>query len=169
MEYKKCKICNYKHSRPEVFLEIENGITKGVMMSSLIKSINQRFALSVSPSNVSRHKRHMGLAKRNVHVKRENPDVEAQIGYVYIVKAGGFCKIGSSCDIKKRIEHIATSSPIPVELLKSVKVVNCSTNEAILQKIFKHKKEKGEWFILSGGDIEIATNYLSIYEVIPFD
>lgn len=74
--------------------------------------------------------------------------------WVYLVKSGELHKIGmSTSDVKKRIETLKTASPTPLEVVCVVETDDARGLEALLHKMFKTRRVKGEWFSLTPDDV----------------
>ena len=82
-------------------------------------------------------------------------------GYIYIIKAGGFYKIGRASQLSSRIKSHQTSNPNEVTLHKSKFVQDCINCEKELHGIFIKKLERGEWFKLSESDLKMIDVYLN--------
>lgn len=79
---------------------------------------------------------------------------QPQEGYVYLLAAGGFHKIGRAKDPRKRTETLAIQLPYQTELVFAVKSDDYVALEAELHTIFAGKRKNGEWFELSDEDLE---------------
>ena len=77
-----------------------------------------------------------------------------QSGYIYVIEAAGFYKIGRASQLGSRIKSHQTSNPNEVTLYKSKFVQDCINCEKELHKIFNDKLERGEWFKLDKSDLE---------------
>lgn len=77
--------------------------------------------------------------------------------FVYLIRAGDFCKIGKANDINSRLRQISTASPFPVSVAM---VTKCSSEdlafsvEKDLHREYSHRRQNGEWF-LHHHDIEL--------------
>lgn len=69
--------------------------------------------------------------------------------YVLIDRISGFCKIGKTSDIKKRVQILSCGNP-NIELA----LVIDSDVESELHNKFNNKLVKGEWYALSHKDID---------------
>lgn len=73
-------------------------------------------------------------------------------GFVYFVRAGESdrYKIGlTSTSVKQRMRGIETNSPLPISLIKSIKVNDVGLCETWMHRRFCHLRVKGEWFEMS--------------------
>lgn len=75
---------------------------------------------------------------------------------LYIIASGnGLFKIGVASDIKSRLAHIKSGSPVECELLMTIKYDEKSINlEKDLHNKFSSKRVRGEWFALSKDDLK---------------
>jgi hypothetical protein len=75
---------------------------------------------------------------------------------VYVVRNAetGFYKIGSSGELKKRMVNLQTANSTKLELVLNVEVDNASDVERAMHLHFVSKQVMGEWFNLTGQDIE---------------
>ena len=73
---------------------------------------------------------------------------------VYIMKAGGFYKIGITANVRYRMKQCQTGNPIKIKLIFSENVAKPRTVEAILHSACKDKRMRGEWFTLSKKDVD---------------
>ena len=68
--------------------------------------------------------------------------------FVYLIRGGAFCKIGSSNNPLERLKELQVGNPFDLELVSAF----CGTraDETHLHNRFKHRKtrslDKGEWF-----------------------
>jgi hypothetical protein len=109
---------------------------------------------------LSRFRREYGTkrSKEFLQLPQPLPDIPAvrkpeklpwDEGYVYLVRCGGFHKIGLAKDADKRLSGLKTSSPFEMELLKKWRCKRPDTIEAHLHERFKSFRTRGEWFQLS--------------------
>jgi hypothetical protein len=74
-------------------------------------------------------------------------------GYIYLIKAGQFYKIGKSKVLRSRLKRHQTSNPNKIKLIVEKLVLDCHKKEKQLLKRFRDKKVSGEWFRLNKEDI----------------
>jgi Meiotically up-regulated gene 113 len=74
-------------------------------------------------------------------------------GFVYLLKAGPFYKIGKAVDLDKRLRRIKLQLPYPVELVHSIEARNPRKIEHHWHKRFADKRTNGEWFLLTDEDV----------------
>lgn len=72
---------------------------------------------------------------------------------VYIIQSGDHHKIGMSDNISERIEAIQISTPYDIIVTHCFETDHPQEAEALLHRIFKHKRVRGEWFLLSASDL----------------
>lgn len=75
-------------------------------------------------------------------------------GYVYILKGGGYYKIGRSTKPKHRVARLATQLPFRVRTIHTIKSSDCIELESRLHNKFADKRTNGEWFELEPKDEE---------------
>jgi len=80
-------------------------------------------------------------------------------GFVYLLRGGGYCKIGQAKQIKQRLAQISPKLPFPVELAHAIKTNNRYWLEGHLHVLFAKKHTNGEWFRLDTQDIQFLMNY----------
>lgn len=74
-------------------------------------------------------------------------------GYVYLLKAGDYYKIGRSKNFERRVKEIKLQLPFPVEQIHVARVNDMVESEKKWHKRFKAKRANGEWFLLSNADV----------------
>jgi len=72
-------------------------------------------------------------------------------GFVYVMEAGGFYKIGWSASPEKRLSGIQTGCPLKVTLVGVIE--GTRDDEASWHACFREKRQFGEWFALSEADV----------------
>lgn len=75
-------------------------------------------------------------------------------GWVYILQAGQYYKIGHSNKPTKRFEQLATLPPWPTEIIHTIQTKDKHRLEKELHSQFAEKRTNGEWFTLSDEDLE---------------
>ena len=76
-----------------------------------------------------------------------------QSGYVYLINAGEFYKIGISRNINQRVTKLSTLPPFNITLVCIIKTDDMMGLEKELHETFSEKRVNGEWFTLSGEDV----------------
>ncbi len=74
-------------------------------------------------------------------------------GYVYLVRAGEYHKIGKTSKVHQRMRDFGLQLPFPFELLHAIPVADMTDAESLLHKRFAAKRLNGEWFALSTDDV----------------
>lgn len=69
-------------------------------------------------------------------------------GWVYILQAGPFYKIGKTKNVDRRIEQLATLPPFDIEIVHTIKTKDMGRLELELHERFADKRKHGEWFEL---------------------
>lgn len=108
--------------------------------------------------------RHPGMVQRRLHKK-----VSIAPGYVYLIRMHEYCKIGHAQSIDRRLSHIQTSAPYPVELLHVIGTDHAPRMEVILQDRFAAQWVRGEWFRLSDEDIAFIRSIESPVRLTGFE
>lgn len=80
--------------------------------------------------------------------------------HVYILKGGGLVKIGISFDVKNRYKKLCTSSPVPLELIYNVDIIDARKIEKELHSKYKDYNSHGEWFNLTDTQVKEIITYL---------
>lgn len=90
-------------------------------------------------------------------------------GYIYLLCAGPWCKIGKSVNPHQRIHTLLTQPPFPTEILK-VWPSNCySVAENYLHGFFGELRVRGEWFTLRAEHIERLLAYETMNDYVLKD
>ena len=79
---------------------------------------------------------------------------QAKRGYVYLIRAGVFYKIGIAENLDNRLKAFKTSVPQEIKLIIGRKVKDYRGVERKLHRLFEKKSVKGEWFKLDKEDIK---------------
>lgn len=83
----------------------------------------------------------------------------SRIGYVYVIRVNGYCKIGKTKNYEKGFGEYTKLMEEP-EIIAAKKVEFFDEVEKMLQEKYKRKRTNGEWFILSDCDISEIKNIL---------
>jgi hypothetical protein len=75
-------------------------------------------------------------------------------GYVYVIQAGPYYKIGVSRKVSRRIRQLSTLPPFDLELVCTIKTDDMFALERTLHEKFSSKRINGEWFSLSDSDVQ---------------
>lgn len=78
---------------------------------------------------------------------------EGEMGYVYLVKMGKYCKIGRTNDFTRRGSEITTKLPERADMMHFFQTDDPSGIEAYWHRRFAEKRREGEWFELDAKDI----------------
>ena len=77
---------------------------------------------------------------------------------IYVMKGAGKYKIGLTANLNKRFSALKLSSPVKIELVRTVVCVDgaeASKNvESLIHNDFKGRRSHGEWFNLNYADLE---------------
>jgi hypothetical protein len=76
-------------------------------------------------------------------------------GFVYLAYCStGHYKIGFSKQPDKRIKHFDTQMPVDVTIIHTIETDDAPELEKVLQRHYRPKRQKGEWFALEKRDVE---------------
>ena len=70
-------------------------------------------------------------------------------GYVYVIQAGVFFKIGRTKNIKSRLSQMKTSNPHELRVVGLKVVDSPDIEEFLLHREYEHHRVRGEWFKFS--------------------
>jgi hypothetical protein len=74
-------------------------------------------------------------------------------GSVYLLKSGGFYKIGRSDELERRVNEIGVRLPEPLVLIHAIRTDDAPGIEAYWHRRFSDRRIRGEWFRLSAADV----------------
>lgn len=86
--------------------------------------------------------------------KHEKEKEKNTTGYVYLLKAGKFYKIGLTKTLDERIKQLSTIPPFDLELIHAIASYDMYTLETDLHEKFSAKRKRGEWFELTQADVD---------------
>ena len=75
-------------------------------------------------------------------------------GVVYLLRAGPFYKIGKAQGFDRRYRQIKLQLPYPTEALHQIECGDINHVERYWHKRFAAKRQNGEWFVLTGADVD---------------
>lgn len=91
-------------------------------------------------------------ALRTEKIKQEPNETKwmkaARVGYVYFVRSSSLVKIGFSTNVLNRIIDLQVGNPIDATLVAAIP--GSEDTEKYFHHMFKHHREKGEWFRVEG-------------------
>jgi excisionase family DNA binding protein len=75
-----------------------------------------------------------------------NPSLGVKECDVYIIRCGGYIKIGKASKVQSRVSSIQSMNPHPVDLVKALGVADGTAVERLLHARFLKYLHRGEWF-----------------------
>ena len=84
----------------------------------------------------------------------EAPTLEPEIGYVYLLKAHRYFKIGRSSSFERRSRQLAIQLPERAETVHVIRTDDPVGIELYWHRRFEAKRKNGEWFELSAEDVK---------------
>ena len=79
-------------------------------------------------------------------------------GWIYVLKADRYYKIGQTINLNERFAHIEPQLPFPVEIIHTFAVEDMNEVESALHARFADKRTHGEWFTLDEHEIAWLTS-----------
>ena len=86
--------------------------------------------------------------------KRKKKAQVPKAGFVYVLQADSYYKIGLSTNVEKRVKQLSTLPPFDVTLIHKIETGDMHQLESELHERFAEKRANGEWFVLSNEDLE---------------
>lgn len=80
-------------------------------------------------------------------------EIEETFGYVYLIKAGQYYKIGRSNAVGRRAYELAIQLPEKAITVHSIRTDDPAGIEHYWHRRFKTKHKNGEWYVLSSPDV----------------
>jgi len=91
--------------------------------------------------------------KKKANSEKRVLEIKENLGYIYVIKADKYYKIGKAEKPEQRVEAFITSCPFEIDIILFKLVKNYARVETLLHKKFKEKKYRSEWFLLNQTDI----------------
>ncbi|WP_372240635.1 GIY-YIG nuclease family protein [Pseudomonas sp. R4-34-07] len=86
-----------------------------------------------------------------------SPEINDRFGFVYLVQSAmGYCKIGSSRSVPRRMRQLQCANPEPLILLHQFSSTNARQDEFALHAQFAGKRVRNEWFSLTEADVAVV-------------
>jgi hypothetical protein len=93
------------------------------------------------------------LEKQHKQEKRKAKKRIPKAGFVYVLQADSYYKIGLSTNVEKRVKQLSTLPPFDVALIHKIETEDMHQLESELHERFAEKRANGEWFELSEEDL----------------
>jgi len=90
-------------------------------------------------------------------VTNEEPSksAKAELGFVYLLKSGRYCKIGRSNAAGRRERELAIQLPEKAAMVHLIRTDDTAGIESYWHQRFADRRKNGEWFALSAADIAV--------------
>lgn len=82
-------------------------------------------------------------------------------GFIYILQAGRWFKIGRTTDLGRRLKELRIQLPFKASLVYAAEVPQVKGCEQILHELFAKRRLNGEWFALTDADWRILEAWTS--------
>lgn len=146
----------YGTSAPEFFIDVNSPV-----IATLIENQDQRlFEVLIDLHREAQNILEEELRENEQKFIENEQKPEAKIilrpkrpGYVYLVQADCYFKIGRSKQPNVRFEQIGLQLPFPFEVLHIIPVNDMHISEKHLHAKYAHQHLNGEWFKLSPNEI----------------
>jgi len=111
---------------------------------------------SITPSELGSVNEHILSRQESRQRQRtaKRPPPRRAPGYVYLLKGGGYYKIGLSKCVYRRWREISPKLPFEVEIVCRIATEDMHGLETSLHERFASKRANGEWFELDEADVE---------------
>lgn len=143
---------------------------------SMLRTSNQTTpATNTVKSVIGGHAELVAALKKHIADKPDYADVRAMLpevtpskltlvtgakqvdGHVYLIKSGGFYKVGRSEELERRVKEIRIALPDATTLIHAIKTDDPAGIEAYWHRRFADRRANGEWFRLTVDDVRAFT------------
>ena len=116
-----------------------------------------KFYNAVTPEDIDADNRGQRKYERKA-VKKSNKRSRSRStpdnsGFVYVLQAGPYYKIGRAKNVNNRVKQLATLPPFDVVIIHTIKTQDSYELELQLHGRFDNKHKNGEWFELDEEDV----------------
>jgi len=87
-------------------------------------------------------------------------------GFIYIIQADEYVKIGIADDVKNRVKQIQSTCPIKLKVINFWKISKASYYENLLHKRYRNYRVHGEWFALPADELAFLSKATDIEEAL---
>jgi hypothetical protein len=146
----------YGTLKPEFFVDVSNGIIHSLIenqderLFAVLDDVQQEMEQVLSKQMLNDEKEVANaLQEKNIPriVLKDKP------GYIYLVKASEYYKIGLSKQPKVRFSQIGLQLPFTFEVLHIISASNMYEAESKLHQKYVHRRLNGEWFSLTESEV----------------
>jgi hypothetical protein len=112
------------------------------------------FYEGISEEDIESHNSQIGMGSFRTVPKIRAQKTKSDSGYVYILQAKEYFKIGKTKDLDRRLTQISPQLPFEVELIHTIETKRMTELEQVLHAGLHHKRANGEWFKLEEDDLD---------------
>jgi hypothetical protein len=145
----------YGTLKPEFLIDISRGVVRVLIenqdehLFAILDDIQQEME-QLLKQQISKDDREI---TDNLQQPVRQITIKDRPGYIYLVKASNYYKIGLSKQPQVRFSQIGLQLPFPFQVLHIISAGNMYEAEAKLHQKYIHKRLNGEWFSLSDSEV----------------
>jgi hypothetical protein len=146
----------YGTLKPEFFVDVSNGIVQKLIenqderLFAILDDVQQEMEQALK-EQISNDEREIADSQQQNSIPRIV--LKDKPGYIYLVKASDYYKIGLSKQPKVRFSQIGLQLPFPYEVLHLISATNMYEAESKLHQKYAHQRLNGEWFSLTENEV----------------